>query len=119
MKTLLWLVAVGALVGIVVLMRRLFARWGEKRKASEERFATFIAQARPAAAPAPDLAPQPQLSAPEEQLLFDAGGKAGQAGEAALAIQLYARLLARFPQSRLAPHAQAALAEQEKKLARA
>jgi len=116
MKILAGIIAIGCVAGIVVVLARLFARWGEKRKASEARFASFIAQARPQA---PMASPQPPSSAPEEQLLLVAGGKASQAGEPALAIQLYARLLARFPQSRFAPQAQAALAEQQKKLAQA
>jgi hypothetical protein len=116
MKLLVWLVAVGCVAGIVVLLARLFARWGEKRKASEARFASFIAQARPQVPAAAALPPAP---APEEELLLDAGVKAGQAGEPALAIQLYTRLLARYPHSRLAPQAQAGVMDEQKKLAQA
>jgi hypothetical protein len=117
MKALVGLVALGCVAGIVYILARLFARWGEKRKAAEERFASFIAQARPQALPT--ASPQPLPAAPEEQLLLDAGAKAGQAGEPALAIQLYTRLLARYPQSRFASQAQAGVVEQQKKLARA
>ena len=121
MKALVWLVTLGALAGIAYGFARWHARWAERRKAADERFSSFIAQARPAAPPlnAASPVPQPPQSAPEESLLFEAAGKAGQAGEPALSIQLYARLLARYPDSRFAAQAQAGVVEQQKKLARA
>ncbi len=119
MRLLVWLVVLGCVAGIVVLLARLFARWGERRKESEARFASFIAQARPTAPPPATEAKSVPATPADEQLLLDAAGKAGQAGEPALSMQLYARLLARYPQSRLASQAQAGIAEQQKKLARA
>ena len=84
-----------------------------------------MAQARPAAAPllAPAPVPiaqavPPAAEAPQERLLFDAARKAGEAGEPALAIQLYAKLLSRFPKTIFTPRARAAVEEQKKKLAK-
>ena len=51
-----------------------------------------------------------------ERLLLDAAGKAGEAGEPVLAIQLYAKLLSRYPQTSFAAQARAAVAEQKRKL---
>ena len=49
-----------------------------------------------------------------------AGGraKAGEAGEPVLSIQLYARLLARYPESAFAAQARAAVEAQKQKLAK-
>ena len=108
MKALGWfifLVSVGVVAYAVSQWRK---RWAERQRVSEARFAQFVAQARPAAA-----AP---LVAPQERLLLEAAGKAGEAGEPALAIQLYARLLSRFPQSTFAAQARAAVMELKKKL---
>ena len=114
MKALGWfifIVSVGVVAYAIVQWRK---RWQERQRISEARFEQFIAQARPPAAPAPVTAPA--ATAPE-RLLLEAAGKAGEAGEPALAIQLYARLIARFPQSPFAEQARAAVAEQKKKLA--
>jgi hypothetical protein len=54
--------------------------------------------------------------APQERLLLDAANKAGEAGEPVLSIQLYAKLLSRYPQSQLATQARAAVEQQKKKL---
>ncbi len=96
-------------------------RWQERRRAGEERFASFMAQAKPAApAPAPAvavvIAVDPTL--PQQKLLLESAAKAAQADEPALAIQLYARLLVRYPASALAAQARAAVEEQKKKLAK-
>lgn len=56
---------------------------------------------------------------PTQKLLFEAAHKAGEAGEPALAIQLYARLLARFPHSAFAAQARAAVEAQKRKLSKA
>jgi hypothetical protein len=52
-------------------------------------------------------------------LLFEAAHKAGEAGEPAIAIQLYARLLSRYPQTAFADQARAAVQAQKKKLSKA
>jgi outer membrane protein assembly factor BamD (BamD/ComL family) len=67
-----------------------------------------------AATPAPTVDP----SLPQQKLLLEAASKAGEAGEAALSIQLYARLIARYPQTAFAPQARAAVEAQKKKLAK-
>jgi hypothetical protein len=52
-------------------------------------------------------------------MLLEAAAKAAEAGEPALSIQLYARLLSRFPQTVLATQARAAVEAQKKKLSTA
>jgi hypothetical protein len=90
---------------------RAHGQYVERRRAAEERMAAFVAQAK---TPAPI-----KETAPQERLLFDAATKAAEAGEPVLAIQLYARLLSRFPQTALAGEARAAVAAQKQKLAKA
>ncbi|HZS69478.1 MAG TPA: hypothetical protein VFA72_20385 [Burkholderiales bacterium] len=112
MKALAWLIffaSIGA-VGYALLQWR--KRWDERQRVADARLAEFIAQTRPAAA-AP-LAVAPPMMAAVERLLLDAAGKAREAGERGLAIQLYARLIARFPQSALAEEARAAVRELKK-----
>jgi hypothetical protein len=133
MKNVVWLIALGILAGLGYWVWLAMKRYGERKRAAEERFATFVAQTmkppapsleaapaaskpaatpappKPAAAPAHDLAPQ--------ALLFEAAAKAGEAGEPALAIQLYARLIARYPNGALVPQARAAVEAQKRRLA--
>ena len=108
-KALGWFIFIVAIGVVVYAVAQLRKRWAERQRVAESRLAQFVAQARPAAA-----AP---LVAAQERLLLEAAGKAGEAGEAALAIQLYARLLSRFPQTAFAAQARAAVAELKKKLA--
>jgi len=108
-KALGWFIFIVAIGVVVYAVAQLRKRWAERQRVAESRLAQFVAQARPAAA-----AP---LVAAQERLLLEAAGKAGEAGEAALAIQLYARLLSRFPQTTFAAQARAAVAELKKKLA--
>ena len=126
MKAIVWLLAFGILAGLgywIWVSRR---RWEERKRASEERFATFVAQtmkppakAQPAApAAAAAAAPTVVVDAAPQKLLFDAAAKAGEAGEPALSIQLYARLIARYPDSALATQARAAVEAQKTRLAR-
>jgi hypothetical protein len=81
MKVVTWLLvlaAIGVFGYAVWTWRR---RWQEQQRASEERFASFLAQARPAA-PAPEApAPAPDASLPQQRLLLEAAAKAGEAGE--------------------------------------
>jgi hypothetical protein len=116
-KMLTWLLVAA---GIAVLGYMIWAwrrRWDEHRRASEERLAAFIAQARPAPAPAAATAPPVDPSLPQQKLLFEAAARAAEAGEAALSIQLYARLIARFPQSAFVEQARGAVQAQKQKLA--
>jgi hypothetical protein len=115
MKVLVWLLILGALGGILYMLWKWRERWIEHKRASEERLASFVAQARPMA---PAAAPAAvDVSLPQQKLLFEAALKAGEAGEPVLSIQLYARLLERYPQSAFGGQAQAAIEQQERKLA--
>lgn len=115
-------------------------KFQDRKRIEEARAAEFLAQAtgaaarKDAAAPvtpaatapvtAPAPAPSPAAAPPGadiavQKLLFEAAHKAGEAGEPALAIQLYARLLARFPATTFAEPARAAAAALKKKLSKA
>ena len=124
MRTLFWLVLVGSFAAIFFILRHLLRKHAERERAEEERAAAFLAQmtgARPAPAAAPLVpAPAPPASGTLEQqkLLFDAARKAGEAGEPALAIQLYARLLARFPDSGFAAEVRATVEVLRKKISK-
>jgi hypothetical protein len=123
MKQLAWLIALGAVAGIVYSLWRLRKRWEERSRASEARMASFMAQSLPAGASAAAIAvvaapaaPKPSEPLLQERLLLEAAAKAGEAGEAALSIQLYAKLLSRYPQTPLAAQARLAVEAQKKKL---
>jgi hypothetical protein len=102
-------------------------RWKEREAGEEERMAALLAAARgnakpevpPAATPAPPAATVPADGLGQQKLLFEAAHKAGEAGEPALAIQLYARLLARYPATSFADQARARVEAEKKKLAKA
>jgi len=128
MKAMVWFIALAAVGGVVYGLYRVRAKWEERNKASEERFASFISQALPGSLPvapagaatAPTPAPMPLKAnndVVQQRLLLEAASKAGEAGEAALSIQLYAKLLTRYPQSSFASQARAAVETQKKKLA--
>ena len=133
MNAVFWLVMAAfaaTLIGLVWYVRR---KSEERRFAEEARVAAFVsglaATPRPVtgttdrAAPSPSPAPSPFPSAPAngialQKLLFEAAQKAGEAGEPALAIQLYARLLSRFPATGFAEPARAAVAALRKKVSK-
>ena len=115
MKALGWLIFIVSIGLVAYAIARWRKRWQERQRTAEARFTEFMAQMRPpVATPAAAAVP---AAAPQERLLLEAARKAGEAGEPALAIQLYARLLSRFPQSEFAAQARGAVAEQKKKLA--
>jgi hypothetical protein len=119
MQTLLWLVIAACLFGIVFLCWRLIEKARERERSEEARFAAFIETRRGrAAAPAAAApsTPAPSNSLETQKLLFDAARKAGDAGEPALAAQLYERLLARFPDSAFAGEVRAAAEAQKKRI---
>jgi hypothetical protein len=118
MRALAWFVVLASIAGIVWYLVRLRRQWAERQDAAEARMMSIIAEVHPSA-PAPLAAAPVALQpphAPQEKLLFDAAGKAGEAGEPVLSIQLYAKLLSRFPKSTLAALARTGVEEQKKKL---
>jgi hypothetical protein len=112
MKQFVVVVMLGAFGALVFFFWLRYRAWAERQRASDERFAGFIDQVRPPVAPV--AAPDPSLA--QQKLLLEAASKAGEAGEAVLSIQLYARLLARYPQSGFGTQARAAVEAQKKKL---
>jgi len=116
---------VATIAGIVWYgLRRLKAR----QAAEEERLAAFMAATTGKPKPAETVQPAAAAAAAsvgagnglaQQKLLFEAAHKAGEAGEPALAIQLYARLLARYPESGIAAQARTAAEAEKKKLAKA
>lgn len=126
MMTALWLLLLAIAIAFGLLIRHNWRRWNERKAAEEERFANFMKGT--AGVPAPTVSPAPASAVPApvagndlavQKLLFDAAHKAGEAGEPALAVQLYARLLARYPATALAQPARAAVEAQKKKLLKA
>ena len=113
MKILTWLLVAALVACFGYWLWRVNRRMAERREAAEQRAAAFLAEVR---GPAVVARAGPAI---QEQLLHDAATKAAAAGEPALAIQLYARLLSRFPQTSLAAQARSAVEEQKKKLATA
>jgi hypothetical protein len=117
-----------AFVGLVWWLWIAFRRFMERSRLAEERMAGAITQATLSAKPkvAEPSATAPMVSAPkpveglaalaQQKLLYEAATKAGEAGEAVISIQLYARLLARYPDSTLGTQARAAVEAQKKKL---
>ena len=123
MRGLAWFIVLGTIGGIVWYLMRLRRQFAERQEEAEARMMSIVAQARPMSAAAPVLAPiptaevaPPAAEAPQERLLFDAAHKAGEAGEPALAIQLYAKLLSRFPKTIFTARARAGVEEQKKKI---
>ena len=117
MKPVVVVVMLGAFAALVYFFWVRYRAWADRQRASEERFAGLIDQVRPPAVRvAPAAAPDPTLA--QQKLLLEAASKAGEAGEPVLSIQLYARLLARYPQSTFGTQARAAVEAQKKKLAK-
>ena len=113
MKLLGWVLFIAAIAGLAYGVAKWRRRSEELQRASEHRMSAFLAEARSAVKPSPDAA-----AAAAQRLLFDAAAKAAQAGEPVLSIQLYARLLARYPGSALAGEARSAVEAQKKNLAK-
>lgn len=113
MTTVLWLVIAALLGGIGYLAWRALDKARERERTEEARFAAFIQERKPApmpeALPAAPAAAAPPASNPQEKALFEAANKAAEAGEPALALQLYQRLLERFPAGEFAPGARMAI----------
>jgi len=145
MLTLVWFLVVAVLTAFGWLIWHNLGKLKARRLAEEARFAQFMADsARAPTAPATAAAPTvalpaaatalaPGITAPaataataatannslaQQKLLFDAAHKAGEAGEAALSIQLYARLLVRYPTTSFAGPARAAVEQQKRRLSK-
>src|ERR1041384_8228080 len=144
MKIVIWLLGVAAIGVFVYGLVKWRRRSEELRRASEERSAAMMAEVMAAAksrpAPSPGDAEQAKaefaraaeaakaagaakvaelakaVDLTKQRLLFDAAAKAG---EPVLSIQLYARLLVRYPDSALASQARAAVEAQKRNLAKA
>jgi TolA-binding protein len=112
MKQVFAFLLIAAIAGLCFWFWVAYRRWSERQRNSEERLASAMAEAMTAKAqPASDPAALSQ-----QKLLYEAAAKAGEAGEAVLAIQLYARLISRYPNSALGAQARAAVEAQKKKL---
>ena len=145
MKLVIWLAVIAAIAVLVYGIVKWRRRREELEQASEQRTAAFMAEmmaatkakatpavdARSKALPAVDAlakatpavdalakaAPAVDAMAlAKQKMLFDAAAKAGEAGEPVLSIQLYARLLARYPDTAFAALAREAVEAQKKNL---
>jgi len=118
MKPVMWLLTIAAIAVAAYGLVRWRRRRAELARASEQRTAAFMAEmmaaARPKVAPPVDAA-----ALAKQRLLLDAAAKSGEAGEPVLSIQLYARLLARYPDSAFAAQARDAVEAQKKNLPKA
>jgi len=123
MKGLFWLVVCGLVLTAAGIVWYVLRKFKERQLAEEARMAGFLAATAGKTRLVEALpAPSPEAVAPagndlaRQKLLFEAAHKAGEAGEPVLAIQLYARLLARYPASAFVPQARAAVEALKKKL---
>jgi hypothetical protein len=125
MTGIFWLVLFAIALAFAWLIRHNLRKWQARQRAEEERFASFMSGTTGApapTAPAASAVPAAAATAPagnglaQQKLLFDAAHKAGEAGEPALAIQLYARLLARYPATAFRQPARDAVEAQKRKL---
>jgi len=126
MKGLFWLVVFGLVLTAAGIVWYVVRKFKERQFAEAARMASFLAAAAGKTRLVEALpAPSPEAVAPagndlaQQKLLFEAAHKAGEAGEPVLAIQLYARLLVRFPASAFIPQARAAAEALKKKLVKA
>jgi hypothetical protein len=125
MQTMAWVVLAAIAAALAYAGWQLRKRWVERSRAAAARAASFLAQAAlaqptPAQTSAAPDAPsrKDNASLPQQKLLFEAAAKAAEAGEPVLSIQLYARLLARYPDSGFADQVRAAVEGEKKKLAK-
>jgi len=125
MKQVAWVLLLAIAAGVGYWLWYGQRRWSERQRAEEERFADFMAQVvstpkpRNAAAASAVSDPGEPGALETQKLLFEAAHKAGEAGEPALAIQLYGRLLARYPGTAFAEQARASVEVQKRKLSKA
>jgi hypothetical protein len=113
MKFFFWALCIAAVGGLAYAVHAWRKRAEELQRASERRMTAFLAEARAAARANPEAALLAQ-----QRLLLEAATKAAEAGEPALSIQLYARLIARYPESAFVAQARAAVEAQKKNIPR-
>jgi hypothetical protein len=114
-----WLVLLSVLATLAYWLFAVRRRWLERQRAADARLASLMVPAQalpPKIAPAPPQAPAAPSALVQQRLLFEAATKAGEAGEPVLSIQLYAKLIARYPDSALGNQARAAVESQKKKV---
>jgi len=120
-KSAFWLAILVSALAAAWILARVRRAIRARERAAEERAALLLAGlALPAATPA-NPAPQSMRAVAadglaQQKLLFESAQKSGDAGEPALAIQLYARLLARYPSSGFSEQARAGVEAQKRKL---
>jgi hypothetical protein len=105
--------------GLAFWFWRAYQHFAERSRASDQRFASAMTDVMSTKAVAPLLPPKPAqdlAGMAQQKLLYEAASKAGEAGEPVLSIQLYARLLSRYPDSTLGTQARSAVQAQKKKL---
>ena len=126
MKGLFWLLVFGFVLTAAGIVWYVLRKFKERQLAEEARMASFLAASAGKSRLVEALpSPPPAANAPagdglaQQKMLFEAAHKAGEAGEPVLAIQLYARLLARYPASAFVPQARAAAEALKKKLVKA
>lgn len=112
MTVVAWLLVIGVGGGLAFWAWRIHQGVVERRQAAAERYASFVASAYLPQGPKAD-----PVALAQQMLLFEAAAKAAEANEPVLCIQLYARLLSRYPDTRHAAQARAAVEAQKKKLA--
>ena len=120
MKVVIWLALLGIVAGFGYAFWLVMRKHAERKKAAEERLAAFIAQTMKPAAPKPAAVPVARavVDLMPQKLLLEAASKAGEAGEPTLSLQLYARLIARYPEGPFSAQALAAVEALKSKLAR-
>jgi hypothetical protein len=125
MKIVIWLGLLGIVAGFGYAFWFVLRRHAERKQAAEARLAAFVAQTMKPNAPKLDAVPAaakpstaPAADLGQQKLLFEAATKAGEAGEPALSIQLYARLIARYPDGAFVAQARAAADREKAKLVR-
>jgi hypothetical protein len=115
MKQLIFILLTGGFLALLAFVWVRYRNWAERQRESEARLASAMAEmmkVKPIAA----VAAVDAAGAAQQKLLYEAASKAGEAGEAVLSIQLYARLLSRFPNTTFGAQARAAVEAQKKKL---
>jgi hypothetical protein len=120
MKVVIWLALLGIVAGFGYAFWLVIRKHAERKRAAEERLAAFIAQTIKPAAPKVAAVPVSKavVDLLPQKLLMEAAVKAGEAGEPTLSLQLYGRLIARYPEGPFATQALAAMEALKSKLAR-